>query len=62
MKGCDTHGILDDTLQKNSLAFRVRVLHVVGVAVGTAKVEVALKCQWSHDASSLVVASRHQGT
>lgn len=29
----NTHGIFDDTLQKYSLAFRVRILHVVAVVV-----------------------------
>jgi hypothetical protein len=48
-KWCDTHGILDDTLQKNSLAFRVRILHVVGEAVDS-----LVEVKWgATDASSL---------
>lgn len=45
----NTHGILDDTLQKYSLAFRVRILHVVAVAVGSRKRDWT----WATDASSL---------
>jgi hypothetical protein len=51
VKRCYTHGILDDTLEKNSLAFRVRILHVVGVAVDS---DSLVEVKWgATDASSL---------
>jgi hypothetical protein len=62
VKRYDTHGILDDTLQKNSLAFRVRILHVVGVVVGTAIADSLVEVEVGSHRRVVAVASRHQGT